>query len=99
MAANTREHYMLNVRSFLKHMRSTPPEDSRLPTTKVNGLITFLDAMIKSNKKPKIQREHATHNKKKTLLHSREELQSCMEGCSKRIPELLGESLSNMTEF
>ena len=64
MAPNTIHHYMLNARSFLKHMKATPPELSKLYTKVLNGLVAFFDSMLKSNNKPLVQHRHEVKSAK-----------------------------------
>ena len=81
----------MNVRSFLKHMKSSPPAQSRLPERSINSLIKFLDDLVKSLKKPITQRRHKVKSAKAKLVHSRQDMQTCLMSCRTRIPEVLGE--------
>ena len=94
---NTVEHYMLNARSFLKHLRDSPPPKSRLTTKACNTLVCYFDSLLKTNRKKKMERQHAVKKFKKLLLHAPEDIRSCLTRSQVDIPELLSKSISELT--
>ena len=91
MQANTMQHYMINARSFLKHMRDNPPPGTKLSRRTVMGLVTFFDRMLKSNKKPVTLRRHEVKIQKRQCIHSQQDLKTCLLQCREKIPKVLGE--------
>ena len=95
----TLEHYMLNARSLLKHMKVFPPGSCLLSKLRIKGLIGYFDSLIKSNQRGKSEQQHKRKQEKLLMRHLPEDLKKCHVACLDKIPKLLGESLSNLTHF
>ena len=86
---NTLEHYLINARSFIKHIRDSPPDKCRLTAKACGTLVGYLDSLIKSNRKNKVARQHDVKAAKKELLLSPADIKTCVEKLPAEIEECL----------
>lgn len=94
---NTMAHYMLNARSFVKHLRSCPPEGCRLTPRAAGIVVAVFDGLIKTNKKNVSERQHNVKVMNRELLHTPAQVKQAVLKSKEEIPGLLGKSVLHLT--